>query len=362
MARGEAVPCPLSRLFPNESLPMLHNRQWLLKSRPQGALALDDFEFREGELPEPELAPGQILVRNLLFTCSPTMRNWMNAPGSSYRTVDLGAPMLGPGGAQVVASNHPRFPVGTRVTLLARWEDYSVLEPDTSPTPIIVQPPEVTLVEAMGIFGLNSYTAYFGLLAIGRPNAGETVVVSAAASSVGSLVVQIARNVGCRVIGIAGGPDKCQRVVEEFGADAAIDYKREDVAARLKELCPNGVDVFFDNVGGDILNAVMDNIAFKGRIAVCGQVAAYDSGAPAPGPRDMMKVIYRSVTIRGFVVGEFLHDTETARADIERWASEGRLKHPEDIRFGFETLPHAFMSLFKGESKGMLIVESAEPA
>lgn len=313
---------------------MLHNRQWLLKSRPQGALTLDNFEFREQNIPEPDLKQGQILLRNLMFTCAATMRTWMNAPGQSNRCIDLGTPIRGTGGSQVLKSNHPRFPVGTRVMILSHWEDYSVLEPDTSPTPVLAQPPEVKLIEAMR--NLNSCTAYFGLLRVAEPKAGETVVVSAAASSVGSMVVQIAKIAGCRVIGIAGGHDKCDLVVKELGADAAIDYKHENVGARLKELCPKGVDVFFDNVGGDTLSAVIDNIAVKGRVAVCGQVSAYDSDTPAPGLRDMMKVIYRSVTIRGFTMNEFMQDADTARADIKRWMAEGRLKHREDIRFGFE--------------------------
>ena len=339
---------------------MLHNRQWLLKSRPQGALTLGNFEFRELDIPEPDLKPGQILVRNLMFTCAATMRTWMNAPGHSNRSIDLGTPIHGTaGGSQVVKSNHPRFPIGTRVMILSLWEDFSVLEPDTSPTPVLAQPPEVKLIEAMR--NLNSCTAYFGLLRVGQPKAGETVVVSAAASSVGSMVVQIAKIAGCRVIGIAGGRDKCDLVVKELGADAAIDYKHENVSARLKELCPKGVDVFFDNVGGDILNAVMDNIAVKGRVVVCGQVAAYDSDTPAPGLRDMMKVIYRSVTIRGFAMNEFMQDADTVRADIKGWMAEGRLKHREDVRIGFENLPHAFMGLFKGENMGTLIVKSGEP-
>jgi len=340
---------------------MLHNRQWLLRSWPEGALSLDNFELREHDIPEPDLAPGQVLVRNLMFACAATMRNWMNAPGRSHRSIALGTPIRGPGGAQVVKSNHPRFPVGTRVTTLARWEDYSVLEPDTSPTPVIAQPPDVKLSAAMGIVGLNSCTAYFGLLRVGQPRAGETVVVSAAAGSVGSMVVQIAKIVGCRVIGIAGGREKCDLVVKELGADAAIDYKHEDVGARLTELCPRGVDVYFDNVGGDILDAVLVHIAVKGRVAVCGQVAAYDSGAPARGLRDMMNVIYRSVTIRGFVMSEFLQDADAARADLLRWMADGRLKHREDIRTGFDRLPHAFIGLFRGENTGTLIVKAAEP-
>ena len=341
---------------------MLHHRQWILSRRPHGAVTLDDFEFRERDIPEPELAPGQVLVRNLMFTCSPTLRTWMNAPGRSHRSVDLGTPMRGPGGSQVVKSNHPRYPVGTRVTLLARWEDYSVIEPDTSPTPVIAQPAGVTLLEAMGIFGLNSCTAYFGLLRVGEPAPGEAVVVSAAAGAVGSMVVQIAKIVGCRVIGIAGGREKCDLVVHEFGADAAIDYKHDDVGARLNELCPNGVDVYFDNVGGDLLDAVMDHIAVKGRVAVCGQVATYDSDTPAPGLRNMMQVVYRSVRIRGFVVSEFFHEVDAARADLQRWRSEGRLEHREELRDGFERLPHAFIDLFTGANTGgLLIVQSGEP-
>lgn len=340
---------------------MLHNRQWLLKSRPHGALTLEHFELREQVMPEPELEPGQILVRNLMFVCTATMRNWMKPPGQSYRCIELGTPMLGPGAAQVVKSKHPRFPVGTRLTLLSRWEDYSVLEPDTARTPVAIPPPQVSLIDAMGIFGPNTCTAYFGLLRIGQPKAGETVVVSAAAGSVGSMVVQIAKIAGCRVIGIVGGRDKCDFVVEELGADAAIDYKHEDVRARLAALCPTGVDVFFDNVGGAILDAVLDNIAVAGRIAVCGQVAAYDSDGTAPGPRDMMKVVYRSVTIRGFVMGELEHDLDAARADLARWRAEGRLQHREDLRLGFENLPGAFIGLFKGENRGLLMVQAAEP-
>ena len=340
---------------------MLHNRQWLLKSRPHGPLTPDSFELREQQIPEPALAPGQILVRNLMFTCAPTMRNWMNAPGSSARSVELGTPMRGPTGSQVVKSSHPRFPVGARATMLSRWEDYSVVEPDAPPVPVLALPPEVTLIEAMGSLGLNSCTAYFGLLRVGQARAGETVVVSAAAGSVGSMVVQIAKIAGCRVIGIAGGREKCDLVVRELGADAAIDYKHEPVGARLAQLCPSGVDVFFDNVGGEILDAVIDHIAVKGRVAVCGQVAAYDSGAPARGPRDMMKVIYRSVTIRGFVMHEFLQDADAARADLKRWIAAGRLTHRVDLRVGFDNLPRAFIGLFKGDSTGTLIVKSAEP-
>jgi NADPH-dependent curcumin reductase CurA len=337
---------------------MFLNRQWLLRSRPHDGLSLDNFELRESREPELPLGPGQILVQNRVFACTATLRNWLNAGGSSHRSIDLGSPMRGPVGARVVRSQHPRFPVGTELTLLGNWEDFTRLEPDASPTPLIPTPSGMSLVDAMGIYGLNSCTAYFGLLRVAQPRPGETVVVSAAAGSVGSMVVQIAKITGCRVIGIAGGSEKCRAVVSELGADAAIDYKHEDVGARLAQLCPKGVNVFFDNVGGDILSAVLDNIAVQGRIALCGQVAAYDAGIPAAGPRDMMNVIYRSVTIRGFVMSEFWNEADVARADLARWRAEGRLQQRVDLRHGFERLPGAFVGLFRGESQGTLLVES----
>ena len=218
----------------------------------------------------------------------------------------------------------------------------------------------MTLIEALGVYGLNSLTAYFGLLKVGEPKPGETVVVSAAAASVGSMAVQIAVILGCRVIGIAGGAAKCELIRNTFGAHAAIDYKSEDVAKRLAELCPQGVDVFFDNVGGEILQAVMQNIAVHGRVAVCGQVSAYDSDQPAPGPRDMMKVVYWRVRIQGFVLGDFARDADAARLELKRSVGENRLVHRVDLRHGFENLPGAFLDLFKGQNDGTLLVQSME--
>ena len=336
---------------------MLHNRQWLLRSRPASGVALDNFELRAEDIPEPELAPGQVLVRNAVFVCTATSRNWMNEPGRSHRSIELGTPMRGPGGSEVIRSNDPRFPVGTCLVRLVPWEEYSVLDAGAL-AQVAVPPPDVTLIEALGLYGLNSCTAYFGLLRCGRPQPGETVVVSAAGGSVGSMVVQIAKIAGCRVIAIAGGRDKCALITRELGADAAIDYKHESVGARLAELCPRGVDVYFDNVGGEILDAVMANIAVKGRVVVCGQVSTYDANAPAAGLRDMMTVIYRSVTIRGFVMTEFDDDVEVARADLRRWKAAGRLPYRDDIRRGFDQLPHAFIGLFKGENLGTLMITS----
>lgn len=335
------------------------NRRWLLARRPQGKATTDDFAYDEGPFAMPDLAEGQILVRTRVFSCAPTMRNWMNEPGRSYRaSIGLGEPIIGVAAGIVEASRNPRFPVGCGVSAVMRWEDYSVLTPDTAPVPVLRVPDGMTLEDALGIFGLNSLTAYFGMLRVGNPTPGETVVVSGAAGSTGSVAAQVARNIGCRVIGIAGGAAKCARLVQELGLDAAIDYKSENVSARLKALCPDGVDVFYDNVGGDILQAVMDNVAVHARIAVCGQVAAYDSDQPAPGPRDMMKLVYWRVRMQGFVMADHAHDAPAALDQLRTWRDEGRLVYRTDLREGFGQLPKAFLDLFTGGNDGALLVRS----
>jgi NADPH-dependent curcumin reductase CurA len=341
---------------------MLRNRQWLLRSRPGGRVTADQFGYCEVELPEPLLQPGQILVRNLMFAPAPTQRNWMNAPGRSYRAaIEVGSPIRGPAVAEIIQSAHPLWPVGTKLTAVSGWEDYSVLEPDTATTPVIPVPRPMALIDALGVYGLNSLTAYFGLLRVGEPKPGETVVVSAAAGSVGSVAAQIARIHGCRVIGIAGGAVKCDWLRSACGLDAAIDHRSENVRGRLAQLCPNGVNVFFDNVGGEILQAVLDNMAVHGRIAVCGQVSAYDGEATAPGPRDMMRVVYWRVRIQGFVLPDFREEIESARADLERWVRAGQLVHRLDLRHGFERLPGSFLDLFQGANAGTLLVQIADP-
>lgn len=335
------------------------NRRWLLTSRPAGKVSATDFTYDEQPFSPPALEDGQVLVRTAMFACAPTMRNWMNEPGKSYRaSVNLGEPVLGVAGGYVEQSRHPRFPVGSKITGVLRWQDYMVITPDVDIHPVLSVPDDVSLEDAMGVLGVNAMTAYFGLLRVGDPKPGETVVVSAAAGSTGSVVAQIARIKGARVIGIAGGAAKCQRLIDELKLDAAVDYKNENVSQRLAELCPNGVDVFFDNVGGDILQAVMDNIAVHGRVVVCGQIAAYDSEDTAPGPRDMMKVVYWRVRIQGFVLGDFAQDAEIAREDLRRWRDAGELVYRSDIRDGFARLPDTFLDLFTGRNDGALLVRS----
>lgn len=332
------------------------NRQWLLAARPSGKLKDSDFEYREQPFAVPELNDGQFILRNRVFVCGPVVRNFMNAPGPRTRvSIPLGSPVIGPVGGEVTASRHPDYPVGTLVETTARWEDYSVVTPSAGAS-LSRAVGDMTLMDLVGPLSRNTMTAYFGLFEVGLPQPGETVVVSAAAGSVGMMVCQFAKGHGCRVIAIAGGSAKCDWLMRELGVDAAIDYKSENVFARLQALCPQGVDVYFDNVGGDITQAVIDNIAPHGRIAVCGQVSSYDGDEPAPGPRDMMKIVFSRVRLEGFTIADWTPRMEEGRLEVQAWLRDGRLVSREDVRHGFETLPSAFIELFEGTNNGSLLV------
>jgi NADPH-dependent curcumin reductase CurA len=335
------------------------NRQWLLQNRPQDRLKLENFRFHEADFILPDLEDGQILVRNRMFACAPTLRNGMNEPGRSYAaSATLNEPIAGMAGVEVLQSRNDEYPVGARLVVRSRWEDFSVITPDASMSPVLRVPNDMTIEDAMGIYGMNSLAAYFGMLRVARPRRGETVVVSGAAGSTGSMAAQIARIHGCRVIGIAGGQSKCEWLREGARISETIDYKSEDVAARLAQLCPEGVSAFFDNVGGTILQAVVDNIARRGRIALCGQIAAYNSDSSAPGPRDMMKLVYGAVRIEGFLLSDFIPDIEQARTELVKWNNAGELVHRVDVREGFENLPSSFLDLFSGANAGTLLVRT----
>lgn len=335
------------------------NRQWLLRRRPSGAAVRDDFEYRESALGQPALLPGQILLRNEVFLCAPTMRNWMDPPSNSlYPSIALGDPVLAPSAGTVLASAHPDFAPGARVTTLGSWQDYEVI--DGGARAIRAIPDTVSTIDAMGRFGLNPLTGYFGMLRVGQPVAGETVVVSGAAGSTGSTAAQVARIVGCRVIGIAGGREKCDWLINECAIDAAIDYKSEDVERRLAELCLGGIDVFYDNVGGAILQAAVENMARRGRIVLCGQIASYNDGNSPEGPRNMMRLIYGSIRMQGFLMGDYAAETPAALHELEAWAKAGLLKHLEDVRRGFDRIPSTFGALFDGSNRGTLLASIAE--
>lgn len=336
---------------------MIHNRRWTLCSRPVGPVSAENFALVEEYCEEPQLAEGEVLVRNRMFAVAPTIRNWLNEPGKSYRgSIALGGTISGMAGCQVLASRHAALPAGARIIAMSRWEEFSVLALDRAAVPAFTVPDSMPFEVALGPLSPNSLTAYFGLIDIGRPLAGETVLVSGAAGSVGSVACQIARILGCRVIAVAGGQEKCDWLVQICGVDHAIDYRSNDIGSRLPELCPSGVDVVFDNVGGNFLQAAVDNIAAHGRIVLCGQISAYDSPAGAPGPRDMMKLVYGSVRMEGFIVGDYFDRADEARAALSRWIENGQLVVRIDMRHGLHALPGTLVDLFKGANKGAVIV------
>ena len=334
------------------------NRQWLLKKRPQNNAQPEDFEFHTTEIPARELKENEILVRHVVFLCAPTMRNWMDPPSNSlYPSIPLGQPVMAPAVGRVVKSGNPKVAVGARISTIGSWQDYEVINTDERPVLDIAE--GLSFADAMGRFGLNSLTAYFGTLEVGQLKAGETMVVSGAAGSTGSVACQIGKLLGAKVIGIAGGTEKCAWLKDTCGLDAAIDYKAENVAECLQTLCPEGIDVFYDNVGGDILQAAVDNMAKFGRIVLCGQISSYDSGESPEGPRNMMRMVYGSVTMRGFLARDFGRQFPEALANIIQWTEEGKIIHREDLREGFEQLPEIYLSLFTGANNGTLLAKIA---
>jgi len=336
---------------------MIVNRSWMLARHPAVAVTADDFRLIERPHDDHALQNGEIVVRNHLFSVAPTIRNRLNAPTAGHRAaIPIGGVIGGMAACEVIASAHPLYPVGRRIVLLSQWEDVSRLRPDTLPIPIFPIPDDLSFEQALTVCSPNAMTAYVGMTAIAQLKAGETVLVSGAAGSVGSVACQIAWLTGCRVIGIAGSSDKCRWLEDACGVDATIDYRRDDVAERLRALAPDGVDVFFDNVGGWILQIAVDHMRRHGRIVVCGQISAYDGAAAAPGPADMMRIVYGAIRIEGFVVGDHEDRFDAARADLRRWHDSGALTVRVDQRHGLDQLPTALIDLFRGANDGALLV------
>ncbi|WP_333605276.1 NADP-dependent oxidoreductase [Novosphingobium sp.] len=331
----------------------LTSRQWLLRKRPEGLFRLDDVELVEGDQATRALRQGEIRVRNLLILFAPTTRNWMEAPGNSlYPSIPLDTPVRALAASRVVESQDSRYPVGSRIVGMSCWSEYDILDPSQSPPQHI--PEGLTAIEVVGMAGLNSLTAYFGLLRVGQPRAGETLVVSAAAGSTGSVAAQLGRVKGCRVIGIAGGAQKCAWLVESCRLDAAIDYQTEDVSAALKAHCPDGIDIYYDNVGGTILEAAVENMARFGRIVLCGQIAGYNDGQPAPH-LNMMRLIYGSIRMQGFLCSDYRSEMPAATSELISLVRSGEIVSRQDIRSGFENVPRHFNALFDGGNQGTLL-------
>ena len=331
------------------------NTQWVLASRPVGMVAASNFERREVPVPEP--AEGELLVHNLYLSLDPAMRGWISDARSYMPPVAIGEVMRGGCVGEVLDSRHPAFAPGELVFGMFGWQDYAVSEG----TGVLRVPEDVGPTLALGALGWTSLTAYFGLAEIGKPAPGETVVVSGAAGATGSVVGQLARLRGARVIGIAGGPEKCDWVTRELGFDAAIDYRSEDVRARLKEQCPDGIDVYWDNVGGEILEAALGRLAVHARVVYCGAISSYNASSPPPGPRNYMQVLIRRARVEGFLVFDYVDRIDEALAELVPLVRSGQLRYREDIREGLDSAPAALGDLFTGANDGKLIVRVGDP-
>lgn len=334
------------------------NRQWRLSARPTGPV--DESLFSWGEEPIPALtADGQILVRTLYLSADPAQRAWM-ARETYLPIIPLGDVMRSFAVARVEESRHPGYARGDLVQGLFGWQDYALVDA-TAPGVLSKVPPGVPIPMALSVLGITGLTAYFGLLDVGRVAEGETVVVSGAAGATGSVAGQIARIKGCRVIGIAGGADKCAWLVKEAGFSEVIDYKSEDVRARFKELCPKGIDVYFDNVGGDILDAALARLALRGRVVLCGAISGYDTAEPPPGPKNYTNLIVKRGRMEGFIVTDFVKRFGEAGKELGAWVAAGKIKDQVDIQEGLENAPKTLRRLFSGENKGKQILKIADP-
>ena len=332
------------------------NHQFKLIARPQGNVKPTDFSYQSEPLRDP--LDGELVIKNLYISLDPAMRGWMNESKASYiPPVELGDVMRAIAVGQVVASKNAQFAVGEYVNGLLGMQEYAYsngqgltkVDPKLAPLPLY-----------LSTLGMPGLTAYFGLLDVGKPKAGETVVVSGAAGAVGAVVGQIARIKGARVIGIAGGADKCRYLVEELGFDGAIDYKKENVMEALKIHCTKGVDVYFDNVGGDILDAVLTRLARGARIVICGAISQYNNTAPVKGPANYLALLVNRASMTGIMVADYYPRAMEAIVAMGGWITEGKLKSREDIQSGLENFPDVFAKLFSGENNGKLVLKVAK--
>jgi NADPH-dependent curcumin reductase CurA len=328
----------------------VRNRQIVLVEAPKGKLGPEHFRLAEGAVPEPR--DGEVLLKVRLISLDAANRAWMQ--GATYRSaVEAGSVMAGGAVAEVVTSHAPNFGPGDLVFADTGWQDYAVL-----PAKALTKLPRIEpMTHLLSVYGIAGLTAYFGLLRVGEPRRGETVVVSAAAGSVGSFVGQIAKIEGCRAIGIAGGAAKCDWLVKALGFDTAVDYKAGPVYQRLKAAAPNGIDIYFDNVGGDILEACLPLMNVGGRIVCCGAISAYDGAAPSAGPRGVPGlIVVKRLRMQGFIVTDYFAERQAAVGQLQQWVAAGRLKIEEDVIDGLENTPGTLIGLLAGENRGKRMV------
>lgn len=328
------------------------NHQFRLAARPVGLPKPSDWTYVEEPVAEP--GEGEVLVKVAYVSLDPAMRGWMNEGRSYIPPVGIGEVMRAFAVGEVVASKDPDVAVGEHVGGLLGVQEYAIangkgvfkVDPSLAPLPVY-----------LGALGMPGVTAYFGLLDIGRPQEGETVLVSGAAGAVGGLVGQIAKLKGARAVGIAGGPEKCGHLLEDLGFDATIDYKSEDLDAALSETCPNGVDVYFDNVGGEILDAALAHLARKARVVICGAISQYNNTEPVRGPSNYLSLLVNHASMTGFVMSDYLDRYAEAVREMAGWLASGQLISREDIAQGLENFPEVLLRLFSGENTGKLVLE-----
>ncbi|WP_370329898.1 NADP-dependent oxidoreductase [Mycolicibacterium hippocampi] len=334
-------------------MPTQKNRQILLRRRPRGLVAPEDTELVTVDAPEP--ADGEALVRTTYVGIDAAARTWLDDQPSYLPPVQLGECIRAAGIGEVVVSRCPAYSVGDVVTTLTGFQEYTLVRDDLFTTPVPGPGDQVDHRAVMSVYGPTGATAYFGMTGVGRPQPGETVVVSAAAGATGSVAGQIAKIAGARVVGIAGGPHKCRAVVQDFGFDACIDYRGEDVPAALKEHCPRGIDVYFDNVGGPILDAVLGRLAHKARVVLCGVISSYLTG-DHPGPANYVNLLAKTATMQGFNALDEWGRFDEAFAALRQWDHEGLLVHREHIFEGIESCVDALNGLFTGANIGKTLV------
>jgi hypothetical protein len=327
------------------------NRQFLLVRIPDGPLTRDCFKLEHTAMPEPK--EGEVLLKSLYMSIDAAARAHMQ--GATYRdALGVGTVMAGRAVGEVIESRHPDFKTGDLAYGEYGWQEYAAVSGQC----LTKQPFMEPLSHLLSVYGVSGLTAYFGLTEVGLAKSGETVVISAAAGSVGSFAGQIAKIIGCRVVGIAGGDEKCRWLTEELGCDAAVNYKSGPISESLKAACPGGIDLYFDNVGGEILEAALSQMNLMGRIACCGTVSTYDGAQPAHGPHGVpFLLVVKRLTMRGFIVSDFFGKRDEALAQLHSWVGEGRIKVFEDIVEGFESLPEALIGLLHGKNRGKRMVK-----
>jgi len=330
----------------------MQNKQVIINSLPVGKLEENNYKIVESDLPK--ASSGEVLVKTISFAITAGTRAGLQGSASYAGAPKTGIVMNSTGVGEIIESNNEAFPVGAKVLTMTGWQAYSVQKPEA--LTLIREDVDPSLY--LGPLGINGLTAYFGLLEIGQPKAGETVMISAAAGSVGHMVGQIAKIKGCKVVGVCGSDEKCNTLINELGFDAAVNYKDPNYRQSLKDATPNGVDVYFDNTGGMILGSALFRLNSGGRIACCGVVSQYDTSTPEPGPKGIPGLLVnKSIRMQGFLVFDFVDQEAEALEQLTQWVSDGRLKYREDFVSGLEVAPEAFIGLLKGKNFGKLIVE-----